>query len=54
MANHSKEDRDQAAIRDSKQRLRNAQSFKEGTEAEIVSQKALAAERQRLRRLEER
>jgi hypothetical protein len=48
MAKHSKEQQDQAAIRDSKQRLRNHQSFPDGTRAEIESQKARASEKVRL------
>ena len=50
MAKHSKEELEQAAIRDSKQRLRQRQSFPAATRAEIEAQRARAAERQRLER----
>lgn len=50
MARHRKEDREQAAIRDSKQRLRDRQSFTEGTRSEIEEQRNRAYERQRLAR----
>jgi len=50
MPRHSKEQREAAAILDSKHRLRRGQSFVEGTRAEIEAQKATAAERQRLER----